>query len=171
MWVAEELPRTRLTIPSFVLTLAGYSVLLIASCLEHVRSWHPSTLLCVYLGISILLDLPRIRTTFALFHGQAIPGLLLGSLLVKVLLFICEVSEKRRLLLQEWRNLSYETTSSVLSRSLFIWLNRLLITGFRSLLTVNLLTSIDDEMLAASRPTQLKERWLKSKCSVGLSCA
>ncbi|KAI9147656.1 Canalicular multispecific organic anion transporter 2 [Paramyrothecium foliicola] len=161
-WVSTKAPRTRLTTATLALTIVGYSLLSVVSYLEHVRSFRPSTSLCVYLGLSILLDLPRIRTLFALLPEHAVPRLLLASLCIKVLLFLCELTEKRRLLLQQWRGLPSETTSGVMNRSLFIWLNENLIAGFRTLLTVNLLTPIDEEILAASEPTALKKRWQRA---------
>ncbi|EFE37769.1 ABC bile acid transporter, putative [Trichophyton verrucosum HKI 0517] len=141
------------------LTVAGYCVLAAVSYLEHVRCVRPSTLLNVYLGVSTLLDLARTRSLFFIQDSHAVASISLAAFIVKSLAFILEATEKRHLLLAKWKDASPEATSGVINRSLFIWLNRLFINGFQTLLTVNTITPIDEELLAASEPTALLEKW------------
>lgn len=162
LWVARDVPTTSLTIACIALTIAGYSILSVVSFLEHIRSVRPSSLLSVYLGISILLDLARVRTLFFLPESQTVAAVFLASFCVKILVFTLEVTEKRHLLLPEWQNESPEATSGVINRALFIWVNDVFIRGFKTLLTVNTLTPLDAEILSASRPATLIERWEKS---------
>lgn len=119
----------------------------------------PSTLLNVYLGISTLLDLARTRSLFFIQDSHTVALISLAAFIVKSLAFILEATEKRHLLLAKWKDASPEATSGVINRSLFLWLNRLFINGFRTLLTVNTITPIDKELLAASEPTALLEKW------------
>lgn len=58
-------------------------------------------------------------------------------------------------------NASPEATASFYDRVLFLWLNRLLLNGYRSSLTVDNLTSLDQDILCASRPTEILRRWEK----------
>ncbi|GBF62869.1 ABC transporter [Trichophyton mentagrophytes] len=159
LYARHQAPQTRLTLACASLTIAGYCVLAAVSYLEHVRCVRPSTLLNVYLGVSTLLDLARTRSLFFIQDSHTIALISLAAFIIKSLAFILEVTEKRHLLLAKWKDASPEATSGVINRSLFIWLNRLFINGFRTLLTVNTITPIDEELLAASEPTALLEKW------------
>jgi hypothetical protein len=161
--VAHDIPKTRLTIACFVLTTVGYGIFLVVLYLEHIRSVRPSTLLSVYLGISILLDTARVRTLFFIPDSQTFARLFLASFIVKIIIFALEVSEKRRLLWPKWQDASPEATSGVINRALFIWLNDLFGRGFRALLTVDTLTPLDADLLNASKPSKLIERWERCK--------
>ncbi|POR38791.1 Canalicular multispecific organic anion transporter 2 [Tolypocladium paradoxum] len=165
LWVSRGVLTTRLTFACIALTIAGYSILSVVSYLEHVRSVRPSSLLSVYLGVSILLDLARVRTLFFVPESRTVAAVLLASFCTKILVFTLEVTEKRHLLLVEWQDESPEATSGVINRALFIWVNAVFIRGFRTLLTVNTLTPLDAEILSASRPATLIERWERTKKS------
>lgn len=152
-------PKTRLTLLCHSITIVTYGILLSVSYLEHVCSVRPSTLLSVYLGTSIFLDTARVRTLCFIADNQVIARLVLAGFTVKVLIFISEVSEKRRLLKLKWQDASPEETSGAINRALFIWLNHVFVQGFQTLLTVDTLTPLDTELLEASNPTKLVERW------------
>lgn len=160
---ARKIPGTRLTIVCSALTTVGYGVLLVVSYLEHARSVRPSTLLSVYLGISILLDTARVRTLFFIPDSQIFASLVLAGFLVKILIFGLEVTEKRCLLQPKWKDASPEATSGAISRALFIWLNHLFGRGFRALLTVDTLTPLDADLINSSKPTKLIECWKQCK--------
>lgn len=170
VWGFHEIPKTRLTIACIVLTLASYSFLAIVSYLEHLRSLRPSSLLCIYLGLSILLDLARTRTLFYIEHIRIIAPLSLAGFFIKLLLFLLEVSEKRRLIRPEWQDGSPEATSGVINRALFLWLNRLFLRGFRTTITLNTLAPLDLDLLSASNPSKLIRAWEKSKVALISSC-
>lgn len=61
--------------------------------------------------------------------------------------------------------MSPEATSGVLNRALFIWLNNVFRRSFRTLLTVDILTPLDADLLAASEPSALEERWQRANKS------
>ncbi|KAK2608934.1 hypothetical protein QQS21_002510 [Conoideocrella luteorostrata] len=155
-------PTTRLTLPATVIVIASFVWLLYVSCLEHVRSVRPSTILCLYLGLSCLLDLASSRTVFFIPGYHDVAPIQLASYFVKLVLLAAEVSEKRKLLMWQWENTSPEAAASIYSRVLFIWLNRLFFKGYRTHLTVDTLTPIDQDILDASRPVKLQERWGKA---------
>ncbi|KAI9726756.1 MAG: hypothetical protein M1828_000612 [Chrysothrix sp. TS-e1954] len=137
-----QTPKTATTLPTAVLTICGYIVLMIVSYQEHTRSEQPSTTLTVYLGLSLLFDITRVP-----------------SYCVKVGIFVLELIEKRRLLKRECCPDSVEATSSVYTRSLFCWLNPLFVKGFKAELHQDSLPSIDPTILSASQPVRLTERW------------
>lgn len=64
-------------------------------------------------------------------------------LAAKILLFGLEVQEKRKLLIEQWKNASPEATSGVIARSVFWWLNDLLIRGFKRSLSMETLYPSD----------------------------
>lgn len=157
-------PTTRLTLPATVIVIASFTWLLYVSCLEHVQSVRPSTVLCLYLGVSSLLDLASSRTVFFIPGYHLVAPIQLTSYFVKLVIFAAEVTEKRRLLMTQWRDTSPEAAASIYNRVLFVWLDRLLLRGYTTLLTVDNLTPLDQDILDASRPTSLLERWDKGSC-------
>lgn len=151
--------QTRVTEACIILTLIGYALLSMVSYLEHTRSVRPSTLLSAYLGLSTILDLPRVRTIFFISMSRTVAATLLAALLVKLLLFTIELYEKRAYLQPDFRDEAPEGLASVYNRALFLWLNRLFIRGYNTLLTINTLIAIDSHLTSASKPTKLNDRW------------
>ncbi|KAK5989321.1 ABC multidrug transporter B [Cladobotryum mycophilum] len=159
LWAPRGAPKTRLTVACVALTVAFSFLLSVVSYFEHIRSVRPSTVLIVYLGTSLVLDLARVRTLFFIPEVNTIAKVSLASFVVKLFIFMLEITEKRHLLRDEWKKASPEETSSTLNRAMFIWLNGVFIKGFRTLLTVNALAPLDSEILSASKPTALMEEW------------
>ncbi|KAH0593670.1 hypothetical protein MHUMG1_08420 [Metarhizium humberi] len=162
LWTQPNTPTTRLTIPLRAIIIASFVWFLYVSYLEHVRSVRPSTILCLYFGISCLLDMACARTVFFIPGYHIVAPIHLASYFVKLVLLALETTEKRRLLMLQWRNTSPEATASFYSRVLFVWLNNLFLKGYKTLLTVDTLTPLDQDILDASRPTKLEERWEKA---------
>ncbi|KAG6092442.1 hypothetical protein E4U30_005419 [Claviceps sp. LM220 group G6] len=156
-------PTTRLTIPVTLTVIASFIWLLYVSYLEHVRSVRPSTILCLYLGISSLLDLASSRTSFFIPGYDVVAPIHLSSYFVKLVILGTEVIEKRKLLMWHCKNVSPEAVASFYNRVFFVWLNSLLLKGYRTSLTVDTLTTLDQDILGASRPDGLLDRWERAK--------
>ncbi|KAG6147648.1 hypothetical protein E4U28_006536 [Claviceps purpurea] len=154
-----DTPTTRLTILATLTVIASFIWLLYVSYLEHVRSVRPSTILCLYLGISSLLDLASSRTSFFIPGYDVVAPIHLSSYFVKLVILATEVVEKRKLLMWHCKNVSPEAAASFYSRVFFVWLNGLLLKGHRTSLTVDTLTPLDQDILGASRPDSLLDRW------------
>ncbi|KAG6153317.1 hypothetical protein E4U37_003042 [Claviceps purpurea] len=154
-----DTPTTRLTILATLTVIASFIWLLYVSYLEHVRSVRPSTILCLYLGISSLLDLASSRTSFFIPGYDVVAPIHLSSYFVKLVILATEVVEKRKLLMWHCKNVSPEAAASFYSRVFFVWLNGLLLKGYRTSLTVDTLTPLDQDILGASRPDSLLDRW------------
>ena len=163
IWTLPDTPTTKATLPTSALTIAIYLLFIFVSYQEHIRSERPPTVLTLYLGLSLLLDLARARTLLYVpkVHSSAL--LFLGCYCVKFAIFLLEIVEKRRLLKPKWQSISAENTSSVYSRSLFVWLNPLFVKGFKADLTQKDLLPIESAIVSASEPTSLKEKWNQSK--------
>lgn len=153
------MPKTTATLATASLTFLGFMVLLVLSYYEHAHSVRPSTLLDVYLGLSCLLDLARTRTLFFLPQSYPIASVFLAAFCVKVVILLLETVEKRHLLLRDCKDASPEDVSGIFNRSLFLWVNRLFISGFNNILTVDMLTPLDKEILDASQPDDLIDSW------------
>ncbi|KAG6008111.1 hypothetical protein E4U21_004993 [Claviceps maximensis] len=156
-------PKTRLTLPATAIVIASFVWLLYCSFLEQVRSVRPSTILCLYLGLSSLLDLAISRTSFFIPGYAVVAPVQLTSYFVKLFILAVEVVEKRRLLVWHCTDVSPEALGSFYNRVLFLWLNPLLLKGYRTSLTVDNLTPLDQDILGASRPTGIQRRWKKGQ--------
>lgn len=165
VWVTTKTPHTRLTFGCIGISIGGFCILLVTSYLEHTRSVRPSTVLCVYLGTSTLLDIARTRTLFFLPESHAVASVLLASYLVKILMLFTENTELRSFLRPEWKPVSPEETAGTIDRSLFLWLNHIFIKGFKTLLSIDMLTPLDSDILSASKPVALQERWARGESS------
>ena len=159
IWARSGAPVTAATLPTVGLTTGGFVILMLVSYWQHTHSERPSTPLTVYMGLSLLLDLARARTLFHIVGSRVPAWLFLTNYCLKLIIFMLELVEKRRLLEPGWGCVSTEATSNVYSRSLFIWLNPLFIKGFRGCLHLPNLPSIDPAILSASKPVTLMERW------------
>ncbi|PIA92043.1 ABC transporter C family member 13 [Cercospora beticola] len=155
----DAVPKTRLTVACLSLLLAGTVLLALTSTLEHRRAFRPSTTLVLYLGLALILDLARTRTLFFTTQGRTIAWVNAGGLLAKVCTFALENVEKRSMLRHGARPPSPEAASGVVNRATFLWLNAVFAKGYRTMLTTNTLPPLDDDLLAASRPAELKQKW------------
>lgn len=123
---------------------------------EHTRSVRPSSIICLYFIISILFDTVQCRTLWLLSHSEqdgTQRGLLRNLAIVfsaalasKVVSFLLEVQGKRRILLHALRGLGAESTSGIVARGFFWWLNNLLMRGYKSSLSLMTLDDIDDKL-------------------------
>ncbi|KAJ0346519.1 hypothetical protein COL154_008012 [Colletotrichum chrysophilum] len=130
---------TRASITAAILKLVDVFALGILSWLEHSYSPRPSTLLNVYLLVSLSFDAVQTRTLWLKANDEGtsvllIPAEFTAALLIKSGLLVLEAIEKRSLLLPEWRHKTPEETAGVFSRSLLIWLRGILLKGRKTLL-------------------------------------
>ncbi|KAG8410254.1 hypothetical protein J3458_017969 [Metarhizium acridum] len=165
LWARSAAPTTKTTLATASLTIAGFIIFAHVSYLEHTRSLRPSTPITIYLGISTLLDLARVRTLFFIPGSESVAKVYLASFCVKLIIFVLELTEKRRLLMPAWQDASPEAVGSVYNRVLFLWLNSLFLKGFRNFISINSLPTLDTELLKAADPTELAERWNRMDAS------
>ncbi|KAK4946454.1 hypothetical protein LTR10_014653 [Elasticomyces elasticus] len=156
---------TRASIAAAVLDFSAACLLFVLSCYEHSRSITPSTIIGLYLFLSLPFDAARLRT-FYLLRGYAAKGIansLALSLAIKFMVLVTEAFEKRSILLEPYRDLPPETTSGIYSRSVFWWLNSLLRVGFAKTLRLNDLFDLDDTLLSANVQDRFRRRWASVK--------
>ena len=149
------------SVTAAALDFAAALVLFILSCFEHSRSVTPSTIIGLYLLVSLLFDAVRLRTLF-LLHDRLAHSLAL-SLAVKTTVLITEAVEKRAILLNPYRNLPPESTSGIYNKSVFWWLNSLLFLGFNKTLKVDDLFTLDPALASANVHRRFHTAWTAVK--------
>lgn len=78
-------------------------------------------------------------------------------------MFVIESVEKRKILMPKYKNASREMTSSTISRSAFLWLTPLFMTGYRRNLTLEDLDPLDPELRSEGLYKALAAEWEKGE--------
>ncbi|GFF54141.1 metal resistance protein YCF1 [Aspergillus udagawae] len=153
-----HVPKTRATIAAAAVSAAASVSALALSYWQHRRSPRPSTVLTLFLGSCIALDAVRARTIWAVqtrtFFIVFVVGL--GCDTVK---FILECLEKAGHQAQDLNPLPSETTGNVFNRNFFWWLNPLLVHGFKEVLEVEKLTTIDERVTNETDADVFAKKW------------
>lgn len=154
---------TRATIPSAFLTFVLSLVYALLSALEHRSSIRPSSLISIYLGVSILFDTARARTIWLLDNANisAIPAVFTASLALKAVMLLLESTEKRSILLDEYRDAAPESVSGPYNLGAFYWLSTLFFTGYRKVLEREDLYPLDDELQSETLAKSMFGAWDK----------
>ncbi|KAH0429478.1 ABC multidrug transporter [Colletotrichum camelliae] len=153
----------RVSVAAAVLGVLDALALGVLSHTEHVRSIRPSTIICIYLVFSLAFDAVQCRTLWLLPGLQKLAAVFTASLTVKLAMFMLEVQGKRRLLIAALRNLSPETTSGIIGRGFFWWLNGLMTRGFKATLSPAALYDIDDGLRSEELLQRLLQQWDQRK--------
>ena len=154
---------TRATVPTAVLALVASLTLCLISWLEHERSVRPSFLIFTYLFFSSLLDLARVRTLWMMDVGRTIPAVFTCTLALRAAMCILESCVKRSILQQPYQRLSKETTSGTVSRSVFFWLMPLFRQGYKKILSLNDLDTLDEKLISEPLGEKLAKAWAEGK--------
>jgi ATP-binding cassette, subfamily C (CFTR/MRP), member 1 len=134
-WTVGPLPTSQFQIAAAALVFVNGLLLALLSYVEHTRSVRPSTIINVYLLFTSLFDCAIARTLWLLDGAHAVARLFTAATSAKALILISEAWEKRSILRVQYRDLSPETTSGILGRSVFWWINPLMKLGFSNFLT------------------------------------
>ncbi|KIW87337.1 uncharacterized protein Z519_11973 [Cladophialophora bantiana CBS 173.52] len=156
---------TEASIAGAALDFAAACVLFVLFCFEHSRSVTPSTIIGLYLIVSFLFGVVQLRTFYLLrgYAAKGIANLLTLSLAIKLGVLVTEVVEKRRILLEQYRDLPPEATSGVYNKSAFWWLNPLLRLGFGKTLKVDDLYNLDEKLASANVAGGFRRKWADIK--------
>lgn len=161
IWCQPSTPTTRATVPTAIAVVIIFCLFLYLSHLEHIRSLRPSSILCLFFGLTIPFDLARLRTLHFIPDNRLITLLFAVSVVGKAIILVLESTEKRHLLKKAFEGSAIETTGGIINRCLFWWINALLWKGSKTTLTVESLPVLADDIREASDPQQLAERWDK----------
>lgn len=134
--------------PAVVLSYVASVALIILSHLEHVRSRRPSFVISFYICITLLLRSATARTYWLLDPGGALPSITLAIVSLYLILIVLESLTKKSSLIRKDPEISAEESVGFISRSLFLWLNKLMITGYRRPIASLDLQMIDTSLLS-----------------------
>lgn len=168
LWATTPAVTTKASVPAASLEFVAAGALLVLSSYEHTRSVAPSTLIAIYLMLTILLDIARVRTLFLLdsaYPTKSIAAVFAISVVIKLGVLISEASTKRGILLERYRELSPEATSGPYSRILFWWINPLLRRGFNSIFEIDDLYKVDETLSSAVLGADFQARWDAQKAT------
>ncbi|KAM0380591.1 hypothetical protein ACHAO7_003366 [Fusarium culmorum] len=140
-----------------VLGLVESIALITLIFVEHRSSRKPSKVIGGYLAITTILDIALVRT-FWIRSMWAIAAVFTCSFALKVTLLILE--EWPKVLVRENEKIR-ETSSGVINRSVFWWLNSLFLQGYRGILETADLQNIDPKFDTDHVSGPLEERWLR----------
>lgn len=159
VWGLPSTQRTLLSIPAAVFSLIASILICILSDLEHRKSLRPSTLLNIYLFFSLLFDIVQTRTLWLIDGFDRVATTFSVSLTLKLALLIVEAIEKSAFFTGPYRSIPKEASSSVYNRSVFWWLNRLFLLGFREVLNPEDLDDLDSGLRSAALAAKARDEW------------
>lgn len=160
LWNSSHAPKTSATIASASLNLVSGVSLVLLSHFEHSKTIKPSDIISIYLFASLLFDIARVRTQWLLPNREvSIASILTISVLLKALILCLEVAEKRKYLINTYRNYSRESTSGIFNHLFFWWLNPLFLAGSGKVLSFEDLFAIDEAFHSESIARALEETW------------
>ncbi|GAB1316363.1 hypothetical protein MFIFM68171_06573 [Madurella fahalii] len=156
-------PRTKLTLAAAALNLFIVFPLLVLSYFEHVFRVAPSFIIELYMLLTVLFDVVRLRTLW-LMPPSAHVSLAAGetaTLAVKVALVLAEAARKDSLLLPDSKEkFSTEQLAGLYGRSLFFWLGSTLWNGFTRYLVPSDLSGPRDDVSAEFMRDNFRAHWL-----------
>ncbi|KAL5086662.1 hypothetical protein Trisim1_008747 [Trichoderma cf. simile WF8] len=154
---------TKVSIAASAISLVTLLPSAILSYLDHHRSIRPSTLLCSFLALATLFDVSQARTLWLRHDGSPLPATFTAAVAFRFCMLLLESVEKRSLLKEVYRSYSPEALGSIFNRSVFWWLNRLLLRGSASVLRQEDLMSLDPQLLPSSaNPSDFGSAWAKA---------
>jgi ATP-binding cassette, subfamily C (CFTR/MRP), member 1 len=140
--------------------LDGIAILAL-SMTEHVRSVRPSSLLNLYIIVSIPLDICQVRTLYLRHDNHAILALSTACIAIKSVVFLLENQHKQSILMSPYKGWTPWATSGIVSRTFFWWLNPLFWKGFRVILALDDLYTLDQELLSVCLQQRMEKGWAK----------
>jgi ATP-binding cassette subfamily C (CFTR/MRP) protein 1 len=167
IWATSPSSGSKATIPAASLDFVAACILCLLSAYEHTRTVAPSSIIGLYLLISLPFDIARLRTLFLLetLTTRSVATILTLSTLVKVGVIVIEAANKRKILLARYQGLPPEATSGIYSRSVFWWVNGLLHAGFLHILQVEDLHAVDETLRSTNVSVKFHRTWSRAKKS------
>ncbi|KAJ6779329.1 hypothetical protein PWT90_02512 [Aphanocladium album] len=133
--------------------------------MSHLQSVLPSSLIIVFLFVSILLDLFRCRTIWLVEELAPLAYTFTASIAAKALLFGLEARSKRAVMIEDWKQLGAEETASLVGRIFLWWVNPLLQIGNASFLEPTDLPYLKPEQRSRALLPKMLQNWEKYKKS------
>jgi ATP-binding cassette, subfamily C (CFTR/MRP), member 1 len=109
--------------------------------------------------ITILLDLPRVRTQWLLDDNTIVAAVFTITFVLRVPLLFIESAQKWRYATTPGEEIPPEERQGIFGRTFFWWLNPLFKEGYSKNLTMDDLYAIDDEIKGSVLYERLRKSW------------
>lgn len=146
-----------------VISIVATGTLSACSVFEHYRSPRPSSVIGIYVLLSLVFDIARVRTLFATEDARSLAWITLAALPIKFVLLILELKEKHSLLLDKYGRPAPEYVANFYNRLVFWWINPLLIRGYSQPLQEAGLFNIEPYVGDERELQGLADRWESRK--------
>ncbi|KAL7796349.1 P-loop containing nucleoside triphosphate hydrolase protein [Trichoderma afarasin] len=136
-------------IAASVLKLLSSISMIPLTVVEHNRSPRPSVLLTSYLLLSLLFDVTQARTLYlssATSAELSYSNLFTAAVVLKTAILFLESRKKSKWMNWNEKEHSPEETSGILSLGVFFWLNKLFLDGYRKMMLLDDLYSLDKSL-------------------------
>ncbi|KAF9771912.1 hypothetical protein IL306_010421 [Fusarium sp. DS 682] len=153
----------RVSIAAACVSFASSLMSCLLSRAEHAKSPRPSSLLNLFLAVSLLLDVALLRTLWLAPMGTAIPAVFTAAFALKAILVVLEGWSKAPYLVSGSGPHSPEVTAGLYARAIFAWVTPLLWMGFRKLLRPMDLFELDEDMGSAGLIDRFWRHWHNQK--------
>ncbi|KAF5623502.1 multidrug resistance-associated 1 [Fusarium tjaetaba] len=153
----------RVSVAAACVSFASSLMSCVLSRVEHAKSPRPSSLLSLFLAVSLLLDVALLRTLWLVPMGAAIPAVFTAAFALKAIIVVLEGWSKAQYLVAGSGPHSPEVTAGLYARAVFAWVTPLLLTGFRKLLRPMDLFELDEEMSSAGLIDGFWKHWHTQK--------
>ncbi|KAF5647245.1 multidrug resistance-associated 1 [Fusarium sp. NRRL 52700] len=153
----------RVSVAAACVSFASSLMSCVLSRVEHAKSPRPSSLLSLFLAMSLLLDIALLRTLWLAPMSPAIPAVFTAAFALKAIIVVLEGWSKAPHLVAGSRPHSPEVTAGLYARAVFAWVTPLLLTGFRKLLRPMDLFELDEEMGSAGLIDGFWKHWHTQK--------
>uniref|UniRef100_A0A8H7N605 ABC transporter n=1 Tax=Bionectria ochroleuca TaxID=29856 RepID=A0A8H7N605_BIOOC len=149
---------TKISVAASALSMTAGLALATLSFIHHSRAVRPSGILNAYLAFSTLFDLAQARTLW-LRYDHALASVFTTGLVCKALALFAEMREKRKILREPYANYPPEALGGVINRSVFWWINSLLLKGRSSSLELEDLYELDEELSFDHLHAKFRQSW------------
>jgi hypothetical protein len=148
LWCLPRFLVTKISVASATVGMISTLALLLLSHYDHARSLKPSSLICLYLLVSIIFEIAQVRTLW-LFHPTSYPlaTTATAALVVRSLSLVLEARENKETPSPQLHCMSPENFTGIFSQSTYWWLNGLFMSGFRGELSLDDLFPLDEKLL------------------------
>ncbi|KAK2932439.1 AAA ATPase domain [Fusarium oxysporum f. sp. vasinfectum] len=153
----------RVSVAAACVSFASSLMSCVLSRAEHAKSPRPSSLLSLFLAVSLLLDVALLRTLWLVPMSTAIPAVFTAAFALKAIVVVLEGWSKAPYLVADSGPHSPEVTAGLYARAVFAWMTPLLLTGFRKLLRPMDLFELDEEMGSAALIDGFWKHWHNQK--------
>jgi hypothetical protein len=161
LWSVLPIFHTGYTTAASIMSCAGSLCIVIILYAEHMHSYRPSTFLSIFLSITLLFDIVKVRSYFLRDGMVSLAGLAITVLVLKLALVSLEEISKSHLVDKDrlQKPLSRESVSGFWNRAFFLWLNSTLLLGFRKILKVEDLPILGPEFNNEVLHNRFRSHW------------